>query len=184
MEDNSLIVDGYVFSSYKEAQMALKEKETIQAIQNRIDENDADAMYQLYEKMVQRDMFKTIIGYSFLWELRHHLVTDCLYNEEDLSLVTLPKKMEYDKVSELNKGILESKIEHLLLIKKRMTIVIFALVFMIVVMFVIAAINPNAGYINVENKVLNKYSSWQENLEQRERAIKEKEAELNINDNN
>lgn len=184
MEEHDLIVDGFVFPSYKEAQVALKEKETINTIQNRIDMDNASAIYQLYEKMVQRDMFKTVVGYSFLCQLRHHLVTDFLYNEDDLSPISLPKLMEYDKVSELNKGVLESKVENLLITKKRMTIVIAALVFMIVAMFIIAAVNPNAGYINAENKVLNKYSSWQEDLEQRERVIKEKEAELNINDNN
>lgn len=182
MDEKDLIVDGFKLPSYKEAQLALKEKENIETIKARLDMSNGSAIYQIYEKLIQREMFKTIVGYSFLNELRHLLVTEFLYNEEDLPIVVLPERLEYDKVNELNKGVLETKIQDLLQVKKRMLIVIAALVFMVVAMFVIAAINPNVGYINTENKILNKYSAWQEDLEQREQVIKEKEAELGIDE--
>ena len=86
--------------------------------------------------------------------------------------------MEYDSVTEINQGVLKNRFEHLLVVKQRMSIVIVALVIMVVGMFVIAVINPNAGYVNTENKVLNKYSAWEEDLQQREQAVKEKEEQL------
>ena len=86
--------------------------------------------------------------------------------------------MEYDSVTEINQGVLKNRFEHLLVVKQRMSIVIVALVIMVVGMFVIAVINPNAGYLNTENKVLNKYSAWEEDLQQREQAVKEKEEQL------
>ena len=86
--------------------------------------------------------------------------------------------MEYDSVMEINQGVLKNRFEHLLVVKQRMSIVIVALVIMVVGMFVIAVINPNAGYVNTENKVLNKYSAWEEDLQQREQAVKEKEEQL------
>lgn len=180
MEKENLIVDGFSFPSYKEAQVALKEKKNIETIRERLDMTDATSVYQIYEKLIAREMFQTIVGYSFLNELRHLLVTEFFYNESDLSVVELPKRLEYDKVSELNKGVLENKLMKLTTLKNRMAIVIVALLIMIVAMFVIAAVNPNVGYINTENKVLNKYSAWQEELEQREQAIKEREAELDM----
>lgn len=178
--DNHLIVDGFQLPSESEAQLALKEKENIEIIKNRLDMTNGSAVYQIYEKLIQRDMFKTIVGYSFLHELRHLLVTEFMYNEEDLSIVVLPRQFEFEQLNERNKGVLESKTNELIQTKKRMQIVIFALAFMVIAMFVIAAVNPNAGYINVENKVLNKYAAWQEDLEQREQIIKEKESELGI----
>ena len=78
----------------------------------------------------------------------------------------------------INQGVLKNRFEHLLVVKQRMSIVIIALVIMVVGMFVIAVINPNAGYVNTENKVLNKYSAWEEDLQQREQAVKEKEEQL------
>lgn len=142
---------------------------------------EASAVYDLYTKLIERDMFKTMIGYSFLYELHTLLVSEFGYEEEELLAVTLPKRMEYDKVNELNQGVLEQKVKDLMLVKKRMSIVIVALAIMVVAMFVIAAVNPNVGYVNTENKILNKYSAWQEDLEKREQAVKEKEAELNMN---
>ena len=177
MEQKDLIVCGFKFSSFKEAQVAIKEKKTIETIRERLDMNNPESVYQIHEKLIQRELFKTIVGYSFLLELRHLLVTEYMYNEDDLSVAVIPKQLEYDEVNELNKGVLEQKVQDLLIVKKRMAITIFALAFMVVAMFVIAAINPNVGYINAENKVLNKYSAWQEDLEQREQIVKEKEAE-------
>ncbi|MDO5156729.1 MAG: hypothetical protein Q4D51_12265 [Eubacteriales bacterium] len=182
MEQQSLIVEGFVFPSYKEAQIALKEKKNIDAIRERMPLQDANACYDLYTKLIERDVFHTLVGYSFLAELRRHLVVDFGYSEEDITTVVLPKRMEYDKVQELNQGVLKSKLEKSMHTTTRLKIIIFALVFVVFAMFVIAAINPNTGYINTENKVLNKYAAWQEELEQREKVIKEKEEELNIND--
>lgn len=181
MEKESLIVEGFVFPSFKEAQVALKEQKNIEIIRERTEFSDPEAIYELYVKLMERNMFKTMIGYSFLYELRHTLITEFSYDEQQLPTIHLPKHMEYDKVSELNKGVMEMKIQKLLLVKKRMSIVIAALLFMVIAMFVIAAVNPNVGYVNTENKIVNKYSAWQEDLEQREQAVKEREKELNMN---
>ncbi len=175
MDKESLIVEGFVFPSYKEAQVALGEKKNIEIIRQRTPLSDQKALYDLYTKLIERDMFKTVVGYSFLYEMRYRLIAEYGYAEEDLPTVTLPKRMDYDRVNEFNRGVLESKLQALLLTKKRMSIVIAALTFMVVAMFVIAAVNPNVGYINTENKILNKYSAWQEELEAREEAVKEKE---------
>lgn len=180
MEQNARIVDGFVFSSYKEAQIALKEQKNIEIIRQRTEFSNPEAVYELYVKLMERDMFKTMLGYSFLHELRHRLITEFSYEEQELPTIQLPGKMEYNKVNEINQSVLEARLQPLLLTKKRMTIVIVALMLMVIAMFVIAAINPNAGYVNTENKVINKYSAWQEELEQREKAVKEKEAELNM----
>lgn len=180
MEKNSLIVDGFAFQSAREAENALREQQNIEIIREKAVLSDSSAVYELYEKLIERDMFKTIVGYSFLYELRYRLLHDFGYEEEELSMITIPIRMEYDTSSEKNQGALEKQIERLMLIKKRMTIVIAALIFMIVAMYVIAVLNPNTGYANTENKIINKYSTWQEELEERERAVKEKEAELNI----
>lgn len=181
MEEELLVVDGFVFPSYKEAQIALQEHNNIDIIRQRTPLSDGQAVFDLYTKIIERDVFKTIVGYSFLYELRCRLIMEFQYDENDLVKIVLPKRMEYDKVSEFNKGVLENKLKKEMIGKKRMAIVIAALAIMVVAMFIIAAINPNAGYINIENKVLNKYAAWQEELDKREAVIKEREEELNIN---
>ncbi|MGN0154562.1 MAG: hypothetical protein ACI4A3_08925 [Lachnospiraceae bacterium] len=180
MEEETLIVEGFEFPSYKEAQIALKEQQNIEVIRQKTPLSDPRAVYELYTKLIERNMFKTMVGYSFLYELRHRLIAEFQYDAEELPIVKLPKRMEYDKVGEFNQGVMETKLNRLLILKKRMSIVIVALLFMIFAMFVIAIVNPNVGYVNTENKILNKYSAWEEELQQREEAVKEKEKELNI----
>lgn len=180
MDKESLIVEGFVFPSYKEAQIAQKEQVNIEEIRKRIQGADGRTTYELYCKLMERDMFHTMVGYSFLYELRHELIEKYGYREQELPNIQLPKKMEYDKVAQLNQGKMETKIQHLMMVKTRMTITIVALLVVIVGMFIIAAVNPNVGYVNTEHKILNKYSAWQEDLERREAAVKEKEAQLNI----
>lgn len=180
MKAKALIVDGFVFPSEKEARIAEKEKASIEVIRQKLPAGDGRAIYELYTKMIERDMFKTMVGYSFLHELRHRLINEFGYEEDKLSTILLPGRMDYDRVNELNKGVMETKLQELLLSKKRMSIVIAALAFMVLAMFVLAAVNPNVGYINTENKVLNKYAAWQEELEQREKTVKEKEEQMNL----
>lgn len=181
MDKESLIVGGFVFPSYKEAQIAQKEQVNIEAIRKRIHGSDGKTTYELYCKLIEREMFKTMVGYSFMYEIRYRLMTDFGYQEQEIPSIVLPKRMEYDKVSQINQGKMETKIQHLLMVKTRMTITIIALIFIIVGMFVIAAVNPNVGYVNTRNKILNEYQAWQAELERREAAVKEKEEKLNIN---
>ncbi len=179
MDKESLIVEGFVFPSYKEAQIAQKEQVNIEAIRKRVQGSDGGTLYELFCKLIERDMFKTMVGYSFLYELRRQLMEEYGYEQHDLPNVNLPKRMDYDKVTQFNQGKMESKIQHLLMLKTRMTIMIIVLVCVIVGMFIVAATNENVGYINTEHKILNKYSAWQEELERREAAVKEKEEKLN-----
>jgi len=181
MDQESLIVEGFVFPSFKEAQIAQKEQVNIEAIRERVRGADGATIYELYCKLMQRDMFKTMVGYSFLYELRHRLMEEYGYRENELPNIVLPKRMEYDKVTQLNQGKMESRIQYLTLIKTRLTITVVALLFVVIGMFIIAAVNPNVGYVNVEHKILNKYSAWQEDLERREAALKEKEEQFNLN---
>ncbi|MCM1500007.1 MAG: hypothetical protein NC124_16215 [Clostridium sp.] len=180
MEQNTLVVGGFVFPSYKEAQIALREQKNIEVIRTQTAASDGEAMHELYVKLLERNVFKTVVGFGYLYELRRKLTEEFGYDEQELPEITLPKRMAYDTVSELNQGVMENRIQQLMLTKKRMAIVIAALIFMVVAMFIIAAINPNVGYINTENKIINKYEVWQQELEQREKAVKEKEAELGI----
>mgnify|MGYP007070002420 CR=1 FL=1 len=180
MGEDSHIVDGFVFSSLAEAQTASKEQKNIEIIRQRTPLQDPKAAYSLYCKLIERNMFKTNVGYGFLYELRHYLVEDCGYSEDDLPTVAVLSNGSGDIFADIKRESLENKIQGLKLSIRRMTIVIIALVAIIVGMFVVAVINPNVGYVNTERKVLNKYSAWEEDLQSREEAVKQREKELNI----
>lgn len=56
----------------------------------------------------------------------------------------------------------------------------FFLLLVAVGMIIIALMDDNPNIINYENQILDKYSQWEMELEDREAQIKEKEKELNI----
>ena len=181
MGEDSHVVDGFVFLSVADAQTAAKEQKNIDIIRQRTPLSDPDAAYALYCKLIERKMFKTSVGYGFLYELRHYLIEDCGYAPSDLPNIAEVSKEGGDIFADIKRESLEDKIKLLRLTIKRLTIVIIALVAIVVGMFAVAVINPNVGYVNTEHKVLNKYSAWEEDLTNREAIIKQKEKELNIN---
>ncbi len=181
MEDNSHVVDGFVFSSVAEAQIALKEQKNIDIIRQRTPLSDPNAAYALYCKLIERKMFKTSVGHGFLYELRHYLIEDCGYSSDYLPNIAISGKGGGDIFADFKREALEEKLQSSKLSIKRMSIVIVALIAIIVGMFVVAFINPNVGYVNTEKKVLNKYAAWEEDLRMREEEVKQKEKELNIN---
>ena len=48
----------------------------------------------------------------------------------------------------------------------------------VVSMMLLAATSDNVNILNYENKLIDKYSSWEQELEEREQAVKEQEQEL------
>ena len=54
------------------------------------------------------------------------------------------------------------------------------LVILVIVLFVISQTGNNPTVLNYKTKIINQYTSWEQELEQREQVVKEKEAELGI----
>ena len=182
MDNESRAVGGFVFPTSSEAQLARQEQKNIDIIRSRTPLDDPKAAHDLYCKLIERDMFKTMIGHGFLYELRNDLVTKHGYNPDELPTITVTKRAGTNIINESKNDLLKKQIEQLKLAKTRLTIVMLALIAMIAGMFIIAVINPNIGYVNTEQKVLNKYSACEEDLKSREETIKQKEKELNINE--
>lgn len=180
MDSNELIVAGYKFPSYKEAQIAIKEVNNIELIKKKTDFTNGEDVYQLYVKLISKSFFKTMVGYEFLSYLRNLLINEFYYTEYDLPNIELSYLSPSDQIKTANVHELNESIDKLKQKNKKFLIVIIGLAVVILGMFIIAATNENVGYINTENKILNKYSGWEEELTQRENAVKIKEQELNI----
>ena len=70
------------------------------------------------------------------------------------------------------------EVERLSLIKIRLIIAVAALTAMVIGMIFIAVTNKNTGYFRAEEKVQDKYSYWEESLDEREKKLQEWEDEL------
>lgn len=178
MDNSKNSIDGYLFRNKSDYARALKEKETIDKLKGNLSAERPDEMLALYKKLISKNYFATPLGISFLYDMRKYLVE--LY-EEDLPPVPVIRvkapKPEADNREQ--KKLLE-EIDRLQSAKRTMTIAIISMVVVIIGMMTIVAFDDKSSFFNAENKVLDKYSAWEEDLNAREQAIREREEAFSI----
>lgn len=179
-DEQALIVGGFLFDSYRDAQEALREQRNVAALKEKMDLNNMDEVTALYKRLVERRVFKTLVGLQFLSEYREYLVEDMHMNEADIPYIYVLPSKGFPRAKQEQLDFLQEenlKMEHT---RRKYLISIFVLIGVILAMFAITVLNPNVGYINTENKILNRYASWEEDLTKREAQIRERETELGI----
>ena len=66
-------VEGFTFDSEEMAQKARKEVEAIQYIREKTDLNNLELVRKLYDNLMRQQVFETVIGGTFLKELKDRL---------------------------------------------------------------------------------------------------------------
>ena len=184
-EFSDYVVDGYYFRTKETALEAQNELNAIKYVSMKTDLKDPKQVYLLYNKLLEKELFKTIVGIGYLKKLQDFLyVSDEIPNDK-----IQPISFDYE-LQELLKGRREitrnkSVINKLKKQKKKYNdmfikaiIVNVVLVAVIAFMIIITLTSKNPNIIDYENKLQNKYSTWQEELESQEESIKEREEEL------
>lgn len=184
-EFSDYVVDGYYFRTKETALEAQNELNAIKYVSMKTDLKDPKQVYLLYNKLLEKELFKTIVGIGYLKKLQ-----DFLYVSDEIPDDKIqPISVDYE-LQELLKGRREitrnkSVINKLKKEKKKYNdmfikavIVNVVLVAVIAFMIIITLTSKNPNIIDYENKLQNKYSTWQEELESQEESIKEREEEL------
>lgn len=180
MADDNRIIEGFEFATAREAFLAREDYKKIQKIKNKIDLDDLASMIKLYNKLIEKKYFDTIIGITFMYEIRDHILSRTDYALKPIPLPP-PKTVDINKssmyyIDQINT--LKNENEKITLKSKKLVITIVALITIVVGMIFIVATNENVGYFNAEEKVLNKYSSWEERLSNWEKELNEREYRL------
>lgn len=68
-------VQGYSFADEAVGQMALKEATAVQYIEEQVNPEHPEAILKLYQSLIERHFFHTVIGYDFLHKLRDILLS-------------------------------------------------------------------------------------------------------------
>lgn len=180
MDNTEYKVSGYSFTDLQVYKEAKREAETIEYIKANTDLSDKSKTLKLYHKLVERKTLKTIVGYSFLKELQDKILQDGIVSKENLPCIKVEMN---NKIYKAYSNSLEHEME-----QKKHTqredyrirlrnsrIVSLFLCLIIVIMFIIAITSDLSKFVNYENNIINKYSAWEEELNERERAIEERE---------
>lgn len=190
---------GFVFRTKKEAELAQREIEGTKYLRQKLDMENLNAVFSIYQNLIEQDLFETPVGYCFLKELRDYLLMiPAISNEEVLAIpIRYPqteeeekkqkkeqKKEEQRKERQREKEKAKNKKEQ----KKEgknykgrcqfFMVTSLILLISVVSMMLLAATSDNVNILNYENKLIDKYSSWEQELEEREQAVKEQEQAL------
>lgn len=183
LEKNFL--DGYVFLDDGELERARKEKDIIGKLRESINFNHVEEVHQIYNRLLERKYFSTAIGMEFLRDMRGYLM-EAMGEEAVLPIPVLASASTLKDSIEKSRRVLSVEVEkqneklkdensRLRVLKNRLIIAVFALCATVIGMIFIIITNENVGYFNAEEKILNKYSAWQEQLESWEDELNERE---------
>lgn len=190
-EEKAYIVNGYQFESKEKYEQALSEKKGISYLNAQINLNDISKIKGLYEELIEKKLFITPVGIDYLRQLREILIKNGV-DARSLPGIYVPEgnKEQNEKLEKNLTRKYKSKINNLekeLSVKnKRLrtsVILNIALVLVIVAIFIITLTSSNANILNYERVLQDKYSSWAEDLSEKEKELRSWERELEQKEN-
>lgn len=186
------VVDGYCFKTQDEAAIALNEIEGIEYLRKRTNFKNPQSVLSVYDKIIDKELFKTPIGYGFLRELQQ-----ILYNASEIepdSIRNIPVAAADEKKSKKSK---DKKNKKLYLIpeeqekkyKNKITNLIILNVFIIIALIVVIIItnnSENTNILNYRDRLEREYNekedelaAWDSQLREKEHQLNEREKEVN-----
>lgn len=181
-EYEKLSVGGYLFYTEKDARLAEAEQKKIEYLEARIDYSRPESILTVYEKSIRERIFRTPIGFDYLQKLRNFLLEQPEIAPESVADIELYCTFGGDirsNSSPAKKRVKApedtEKTKQYLIISLILNVL---LVVAIMVMFRITLKSNNPNVLNYERVITDKYATWEEELTERERIIREKEKEL------
>lgn len=179
------IVDGFRFSTEKDAQLAMRERKRIEGLEAKLDYQNPKMLCAVYRKAVDNRVFVTPVGYDFLRKLQRCLKENPASDE---AVPAIPVSGVYsirestnpavEKVKASRKKVRVKPGQQEFFSRRTSIYVNVALLVLVIVMFFMTVTGRNPNILNYEQAIQNKYSQWEQNLSQRESVIREKEKAL------
>lgn len=170
---------GFCFSTKERADAAVEEEKKIYYIRTKLNFKDMASVLLIYNKLVKNNVLKTPVGMVFLKEMYDKLRESQDINPDEIEGIPFDGSY-FDSSSPKSVAVDTTQIDAIKQKNKIYKYVIAFLIICVVAMFGITLKADNPNIINYETAIQNKYASWEEELKTRESKIREKEAELGI----
>ncbi|MFG6325951.1 MAG: hypothetical protein K1W00_03795 [Lachnospiraceae bacterium] len=179
------VVDGYSFKTQEEAAIAVNEIEGIEYLRKRTNFKNPQSVLSVYDKIIDKELFKTPIGYGFLRELQQ-----ILYNASDIepdSIRNIPVAAADEKKSRKSKDKKNKKLylmpeEQEKKYKNKITNLIILNVFIVIALILVIIITNNSENTNILNyreRLEREYNEKEDELAAWDSQLREKEHQLN-----
>ena len=177
------IVGGYEFVSEQDAQKAAMDQNKIRLLEARVKASRPNDIKAVYEKAIENKIFKTPIGWNYLIAMREKLIRSG-FTQEDLIPIPLNISMNRHSAIEnlaVKQRIKVEKPKRNLEFGRIFSIILnVALVILVVIMFIITEKSDSDNILNYKRNVTDRYSAWEQELTERERAVRQAEKKLGI----
>lgn len=188
MEDkkqtSTLVEEGYSFLGEEDARRAAGERKRINYIEERIDYSKPESVLTIYRKAIQERVFKTPVGLHYLKDMQEFLMMQPQINAEDVP--PIPLYQTFDSTlreqtspahTRIQPSVKKEEKSQVLPVSIALNI---ALAIAIIAMFIITLNSEQPNVLNYENALVNRYAGWEQELTEREQAVREKERQLSI----
>ncbi len=180
---DSFTFEGYEFLSEIDAQKAAMDQSKINILEARVKASRPEAIKAVYEKSIGNKIFKTPVGWEYLHGLRKKLLESGFTEEE---LIPIPLNVSMTRHSALDNLAVKQRVKPektrgSIQFRQLFPIVLdVVLAILVILMFVLATTSENDNIINYKKNVTDRYSSWDQELTDREKKVREAEKRLGI----
>lgn len=178
-------VDGYLFISKEDRDLALEEKQKIDYFEEKTKGKNKTMLLNLYDSILDQKLFKTPVGLEYLRKLREELIADG-YEESQIRPIPLYRNYSYKTGEEIDVSYVKRRVKPSDRREKKTGYLQISVCFnllltlLVITMFVITMKSDNPNILNYKKQILNEYASWEQELTERENRVREKEQELSM----
>lgn len=176
-------IDGYSFADEQDVAVAEEEIKRIKFITEKMNMNNPKGVLAVYDKLIASGIFVTPVGIEYLRTLQDYLYKNSSIPDEAVREIPVPisyskalKKRNDEREEKINiereKRTLRKTFKNEYKISLLLNLILFL---MIIAMFVITLRAENPNMINYRTAILNQYSEWEQDLNERETKIRELE---------
>lgn len=161
---------GFTFGSEAELAEAKKEAEVVAYIRSQADLGNVKTVIKLYNRLIEKGTLVTTLGIAFLQELRSRALESGMVAESslrELPEAVKPEKLQAEKKPSKDRKLMEYYKEK----SKRLTFTVVVLCIVIVILFAIRLFGTASPFTDYEQKVLNEYAGFKEELTEREEQL-------------
>lgn len=191
MEEKEKVVGGFYFAEEKMAELARHEAEGVAYIRSRTDLQNPEMVQKLYHRVLEENVFETPIGMTFLKEIRDYLSMIPGIDQRELAAIDTakfehaakPEPVKKEKKEEFRKEKNGEQERRLKRMRKGIRFSVLCNLFLFIVALGMIFLNLSSSRPNIldyENKLLNQYAGWEQELSDREELLRQKEQELGI----
>jgi len=183
-DKTDLIAEGYRFATTDDAKQALLEKKKAAYFESKLVNRNPQNMLSVYDKILDEKVFLTPVVWEYLKRLQGELR---LLGIEKEKIRPIPMYAAFfhqnnDKEVIVRQRVRPTKEKETKNTKFIISILINAiLAFMVIGMFVISLNSRNPNILNYRKNIENEYAAWEQELTNREKEIRLKEAQMEQN---